>query len=51
MKNVFYKHHGKKIFSTLSRKLIMNKTTPNFEIVQTISAQLSWSHNTALLEK
>jgi len=27
------------------------KTTPNPEIVQTISAQLSWSHNTALLDK
>jgi predicted nuclease of restriction endonuclease-like (RecB) superfamily len=27
------------------------KTTPDFEIVQTISAQLSWSHNTALLDK
>jgi predicted nuclease of restriction endonuclease-like (RecB) superfamily len=27
------------------------KTTHDLEIVQTISAQLSWSHNTALLDK
>ena len=27
------------------------KTNPDLEIVQTISAQLSWSHNTALLDK
>jgi predicted nuclease of restriction endonuclease-like (RecB) superfamily len=28
-----------------------SKITPDLEIVQTISAQLSWSHNTALLDK
>jgi len=27
------------------------KTYPSFEIVQTLSAQLPWSHNTALLDK
>jgi predicted nuclease of restriction endonuclease-like (RecB) superfamily len=27
------------------------RITPDLEIVQTISAQLSWSHNTALLDK
>jgi predicted nuclease of restriction endonuclease-like (RecB) superfamily len=27
------------------------KSNPNLEIVQTISAQLSWSHNTVLLDK
>jgi hypothetical protein len=27
------------------------KTNPDLEIVQTISAQLSWSHNTTLLDK
>jgi hypothetical protein len=27
------------------------QTTPNLEIVQTVSARLSWSHNTALLDK
>ena len=41
MKNVLYKHHGKKIFSTLSRKLTKSKVIPNLEIVQTISAQYS----------
>jgi predicted nuclease of restriction endonuclease-like (RecB) superfamily len=27
------------------------KTYPDFEFVQTVSAQISWSHNTALLDK
>ena len=27
------------------------KTYPNIEIVQTLSAQIPWSHNTALLDK